>query len=184
MPFPPSTPSTAYPHHRQVAPLATSSSSPLAISTASATAPSVSKDRPLTSTLLLKLNAGALDPKIAALEQAINDRNTLSAQNAQLWKLIEKQRAGYNKILKELERVRGERDAFKAKLGLSTSNSSGGGDRRRRSNDVERPSKQSVADKSLSSRAESDTDHSRQAVARHNSDDQRTFTLSLRKIVD
>jgi len=58
---------------------------------------------------LLKQHASASDPRTAALEQAVNDRNVLSAQNAQLWKLIEKQRAGYNQILKELERIRGER---------------------------------------------------------------------------
>lgn len=59
----------------------------------------------------------SLDPKYAALEQAVSERNTLSSQNAQLWKLIEKQRSGYNQILKELERVRTERDIYKSKLG-------------------------------------------------------------------
>lgn len=44
------------------------------------------------------------------------DRNVLSGQNAQLWKLIEKQRAGYTQLMKELERVRGERDAYKSRL--------------------------------------------------------------------
>lgn len=34
----------------------------------------------------------------------------LLTQNAQLWKLIEKQRSGYANVLRELERVRGERD--------------------------------------------------------------------------
>jgi RalA-binding protein 1 len=76
---------------------------------------------PLTSELLISTHSAAPDPKLAALEQAINERNTLSAQNAQLWKLIEKQRAGYNKILKELERIRGERDSYKAKLGIGNS---------------------------------------------------------------
>lgn len=54
----------------------------------------------------------------AALEQAVNDRNVLSAQNTQLWKLIEKQRTGYNQIMKELERIRNERDTYKAKLSM------------------------------------------------------------------
>ncbi|KAF9449937.1 hypothetical protein P691DRAFT_702208 [Macrolepiota fuliginosa MF-IS2] len=53
---------------------------------------------------------------MAALDQAVNERNILSAQNTQLWKLIEKQRSGYNQILKELERIRGERDAYKSKI--------------------------------------------------------------------
>ena len=53
---------------------------------------------------------------MAALESAVSDRNTLSGQNSQLWKLIEKQRAGYTQLMKELERVRGERDAYKSRL--------------------------------------------------------------------
>lgn len=44
------------------------------------------------------------------------DRNVLAGQNSQLWKLIEKQRAGYTQLMKELERVRGERDAYKSRL--------------------------------------------------------------------
>ena len=53
---------------------------------------------------------------MAALEQVISERNVLSSQNSQLWKLVEKQRSGYSQILKELERVRSERDTFKARL--------------------------------------------------------------------
>ncbi|KAJ7126609.1 hypothetical protein C8R43DRAFT_829556, partial [Mycena crocata] len=70
----------------------------------------------LTLDALLNAHASSQDPKLAALEQAVAERNTLSSQNTQLWKLIEKQRAGYNQILKELERVRSERDGYKAKL--------------------------------------------------------------------
>ncbi|KAJ6485964.1 hypothetical protein C8R45DRAFT_792115, partial [Mycena sanguinolenta] len=65
---------------------------------------------------LLSTHAAAQDPKLAALDQAVSERNVLSSQNTQLWKLIEKQRSGYNQILKELERVRGERDGYKTKL--------------------------------------------------------------------
>ncbi|KAJ7355502.1 hypothetical protein DFH08DRAFT_647963, partial [Mycena albidolilacea] len=70
----------------------------------------------LTLDALLNAHAGAQDPKLASLDQAVAERNVLSSQNAQLWKLIEKQRTGYNQILKELERVRGERDGYKSKL--------------------------------------------------------------------
>ena len=56
------------------------------------------------------------NPPVAALEQVISERNVLSSQNSQLWKLVEKQRSGYSQILKELERVRSERDTFKARL--------------------------------------------------------------------
>lgn len=65
---------------------------------------------------VLKQNATASDPKGAALDQVVAERNSLSAQNAQLWKLIEKQRTGYSQILKELERIRAERDSYKSKL--------------------------------------------------------------------
>ena len=56
------------------------------------------------------------NPPMAALEQVISERNVLSSQNSQLWKLVEKQRSGYSQILKELERVRSERDTFKTRL--------------------------------------------------------------------
>ncbi|KAF8343429.1 hypothetical protein F5887DRAFT_972854 [Amanita rubescens] len=85
--------------------------------------PSSSSSHPLSADALLKTHSAAHDPKLAALEQAISERNNLSAQNSQLWKLIEKQRAGYNHILKELDRIRGERDTYKAKLGISNSSS-------------------------------------------------------------
>lgn len=78
---------------------------------------------------VLRQHAAASDPKAAALDHVVAERNTLSSQNSQLWKLIEKQRAGYNQILKELERIRSERDSYKAKLaalsgGASSSSSS------------------------------------------------------------
>lgn len=68
---------------------------------------------------LVASHSKASDPKMAALEAILQERNTLASQNAQLWKLIEKQRSGYNQILKELERVRGERDAYRTKLGVN-----------------------------------------------------------------
>ncbi|KAL0067136.1 Rho GTPase activating protein [Marasmius tenuissimus] len=74
---------------------------------------------PLTLDGLLELHSRAPNPQLAALDQAVSERNLLSSQNAQLWKLIEKQRAGYNQILKELERVRNERDTYKARLNVA-----------------------------------------------------------------
>lgn len=82
--------------------------------------PSVSSF-PLSADLLINAHTNASDPKLAALEQAISERNSLSAQNTQLWRLLEKQKAGYNQILKELDRIRAERDSYKAKLGIGTS---------------------------------------------------------------
>ncbi|GLB43450.1 putative GTPase-activator protein for Rho-like GTPases [Lyophyllum shimeji] len=144
--------------------------------TSSSSVPPVTKDRPVTSASLLKAHAAAEDPKLAALEQAVNDRNTLSSQNAQLWKLIEKQRAGYNQILKELERVRGERDAYKAKLNGSGGGGSGREDPRHRGSDADRNAKRSFSENvsGIPEQNGSSAGAPRQAMSRHYSDDQPT----------
>ncbi|KAF7291975.1 hypothetical protein MIND_01223200 [Mycena indigotica] len=81
-------------------------------------APTPSPIPPLSSTSLLKkhIAAGAVDPRQAAIEQAQAERSSLHTKNEQLWKLIERQKAGYNQLVEELERARKERDAYKAKL--------------------------------------------------------------------
>ncbi|GJE91091.1 RhoGAP-domain-containing protein [Phanerochaete sordida] len=71
---------------------------------------------PTTVAAVLAMHAGGANPPMAALESAVADRNVLTGQNAQLWKLIEKQRAGYTQIMKELERVRGERELYRSRL--------------------------------------------------------------------
>ena len=78
--------------------------------------PNVPTNQPLTIDGLLATHANTSNPTLAALEAAVNERNSLSAQNTQLWKLIEKQRSGYNHVMKELERLRGERDLYKHRL--------------------------------------------------------------------
>ncbi|EJD48002.1 RhoGAP-domain-containing protein [Auricularia subglabra TFB-10046 SS5] len=60
--------------------------------------------------------AGANGSHAAALDTVLAERNMLSSQNAQLWKLIEKQRASYANAMKDLERIRGERDKAIARL--------------------------------------------------------------------
>lgn len=78
---------------------------------------------PISLETLLVTHANAPNPSLAALDQVLSERNVLSTQNTQLWKLIEKQRAGYNQVLKEIDRVRGERDTYKTRLqaaGMST----------------------------------------------------------------
>ncbi|KAG8967418.1 hypothetical protein FRC03_010034 [Tulasnella sp. 419] len=55
----------------------------------------------------------------AALEAVLAERNILSGQNAQLWKLIEKQRTQTSSVMKELERIRSERDKALAKIDTS-----------------------------------------------------------------
>ncbi|EJF64182.1 hypothetical protein DICSQDRAFT_178675 [Dichomitus squalens LYAD-421 SS1] len=69
--------------------------------------------QPLTVEGLLANNGNSIS---AALDAAVNERNALSAQNTQLWKLIEKQRSGYNHLMKEVERIRGERDLYRNRL--------------------------------------------------------------------
>lgn len=125
---------------------------------------------------LLKQHATAPDPTTAALEQAVNDRNVLSSQNAQLWKLIEKQRAGYNQILKELERIRGERDGYRNKLVALGALPNGSERRQKPSIDrAARPSLDFPTDSLSSSQTQN-----RFPVQRHNSDDTGHFTISVK----
>ncbi|KZO92911.1 RhoGAP-domain-containing protein [Calocera viscosa TUFC12733] len=70
--------------------------------------PSGSKQLSLES--VLALHAGAEEPALAALEQVLGERNTLAGQNAQLWKLIERQRVMQKSLERDAERLRGERD--------------------------------------------------------------------------
>ena len=106
LPFPKSSQPSPVPSGRQIT--SSSTSTHLSLSSSS---PSLS-----TVEALLKEHAATPNPMSAALEHAVNDRNVLTAQNTQLWKLVEKQRTGYNQILKELERIRGERDVYKNRL--------------------------------------------------------------------
>ncbi|KAJ7115983.1 hypothetical protein C8R44DRAFT_793809 [Mycena epipterygia] len=89
--------------------------------TPAASTPPPTLTSPLSVDVLLQAHAAAPDPKLAAIEQATSERSVLTSQNARLWKLIEKQRSGYNEILKELERIRSERDGYKAKLTVAAS---------------------------------------------------------------
>ena len=81
---------------------------------------------PLTTTLTATNLAGnqvslqaALDSvqgnPLVALETILGERNTLSSQNSQLWKIIEKQRGMYNSLHKELDRVKADRDRLQSK---------------------------------------------------------------------
>ncbi|KAI6161727.1 hypothetical protein EDD17DRAFT_657630 [Pisolithus thermaeus] len=98
------------------------SSIPSAASLVSST-PTNPTTQPIALDALLAQHADASNPTLAALEQALSERNVFSSQNTQLWKLIEKQRTGYNQVHRDLERLRVERDAYKSRLqaaGLST----------------------------------------------------------------
>lgn len=79
--------------------------------------------------VLLASHLHATNPTEAALEALLADRNTLSQQNAQLWKFLEKQKTSYASLARDVERIRGERDIYKAKwqklknAGLATTSS-------------------------------------------------------------
>ena len=66
------------------------------------------------------LTASNGDP-LVALETILGERNTLSSQNSQLWKIIEKQRGMYNSLHKELDRVKADRDRLQGKSSGETS---------------------------------------------------------------
>ncbi|TFK71624.1 RhoGAP-domain-containing protein [Pluteus cervinus] len=138
----------------------------------SAGSPSVVANPTITIESLLKAHVASQDPTLAALEQAVGERNTLSAQNAQLWKLIEKQRAAYTQILKDLERVRGERDSYKVKI-----NALAGGHHVAGKDKSNKPMPHDSPSGRISESSASDYGHSlhtRDTPPRHNSDDQAT----------
>ncbi|THH20279.1 hypothetical protein EW146_g1037 [Bondarzewia mesenterica] len=72
-------------------------------------------DRNLRRVAFSSVHANSSNPAIAALT-ILAECNTLSSQNAQLWKHIAKHRTAYSHVNKGLERVRAERDAYRAKL--------------------------------------------------------------------
>ncbi|KAF9478273.1 hypothetical protein BDN70DRAFT_880139 [Pholiota conissans] len=119
---------------------------------------------------LLKQHASSPDPTRAALEQVVADRNVLSSQNIQLWKLIEKQRTGYNQILKELERIRSERDSYKAKLVALNAVPNGSSDKRQKTPN-ERSSRPSLDTVSSFSSTNQHASQNRGNMPRHSSDD-------------
>jgi len=115
-PFPQSAQPSPAPSSRQIT-SSSASNSYTHLPLSSSPSPSVQVSPQITTVeSLLKQHVAAPDPMSAALEHAVNERNVLTAQNTQLWKLIDKQRTGYNQILKELERIRGERDVYKNRL--------------------------------------------------------------------
>jgi len=115
------------------------------------------------------------NPPMAALEQVISERNVLSSQNSQLWKLVEKQRSGYSQILKELERVRSERDTFKARLTSLGENPDHilKKQKTRKGSHSGNTLKPSLSHSGLRSEdhPKATSEHPRQAMARHQSED-------------
>lgn len=86
-------------------------------STSSVTTPSSGRPSlPVSLDTVLAAHANAPDPIRAALEHLIADRNSVAAQNSQLWKLIEKQRSATTQLNRDNDRIRTEREAYKSKL--------------------------------------------------------------------
>lgn len=164
-PFPQSAQPSPGPSLRQTA---TSSASNSVTSLPFSTSPSPSSPQTITVDALLKQFATSSDPKSAALDQAVADRNVLSAQNSQLWKLIEKQRTGYNQILKELERIRAERDTYKVRLISLTGTAPNGAASDKRQKPPSERSRPSLDSTSLPSVAPLAP---KNPAPRHNSDD-------------
>lgn len=127
---------------------------------------------PISLETLLSLHANTPNPHLAALDQALSERNIFSAQNTQLWKLIEKQRSGYNQVLKELERLRTERDAYKACLQAAGL----GVDLVRK--DKLKPLRPSASNAAMSTTSENRSLDPRAAMVRHLSDTSGTSSLS------
>ncbi|KAL5536928.1 BEM3 [Sanghuangporus sanghuang] len=65
---------------------------------------------------VLAAHASASDPLRAALESVLHERNTLSAQNSQLWNHLKKQRNNYQMAASDVKRIRAERDQLRARL--------------------------------------------------------------------
>lgn len=64
----------------------------------------------------LAAHANARDPARAALEAILQERNTLSYQNSQLWNHLKKQRSNYQAAAVDLKRIRAERESLRTKL--------------------------------------------------------------------
>lgn len=123
---------------------------------------------PISLDALLAQHASAPNPHLAALDQALSERNIFSAQNTQLWKLIEKQRSAYNHVLKELERMRTERDTFKTRLqaaGLSVEFA-----KKDKDKDKPKPLRPSASNLAISSSSENGPFDPRETMVRHVSD--------------
>jgi RalA-binding protein 1 len=145
---------------------------------------SVTQNQPVTVDSLLQTHANASSPPLAALEQAVSERNLLSSQNSQLWKLIEKSRSGYNHLLKDLERVRGERDAYKSKAQALAANMESSAWNEGERNAMSNSASQGVFDASASSSSSSSSSPSvsRLVPTRARSEDQSMYCPCLTAI--
>lgn len=118
----------------------------------SSSIPPPTSNAPTTVQALLAVHASPL----AALEQAVTERNAICGQNAQLWKLMEKQRGAQTNLLKDLERIRAERDMLRKQLLVISG--SGGEQRRQRSLERERKPTQNPSSYSPSPSPGGDTE--------------------------
>ncbi|KAF8605862.1 RhoGAP-domain-containing protein [Ceratobasidium sp. AG-I] len=99
----------------------------------------------------------------SALTMLLDERNSAAQQNAQLWRVIEKQKSNLASATKDLERIRAERERYR-RLFEETTTASGSGSELERRPPQGRPSNRAVS----GVRAVS---HSRAPIFRHQSDD-------------
>lgn len=157
-----------------------SSSATLGASSSSGTAPPIPTGSAMTMEAAMASHLGMPNPVHSALETILSERNQLSSQNAQLWKLIEKQRSAYSRMLKDLERIRNERDSYKARLQTSAppdikslKGSVSSSHMHSHSYEKERPSMESQASGSSHSNL-----NPRMGIVRHQSDDPGVYLCS------
>ncbi|EJD07549.1 RhoGAP-domain-containing protein [Fomitiporia mediterranea MF3/22] len=127
----------------------------------------------------LAAHASTPDPVRAALDSVLQERNTLSAQNSQLWNHLKKQRNNYQLAVGDVKRIRAERDALRAKL-AKYEHPSGGehfDDKRQRPSTSNSPAESNVDTKGVAS-PESGHHHypiPKSKVSRHHSEDRPVF---------
>lgn len=93
----------------------------------------------------------------------LEERNTVAQQNAQLWRVIEKQKSSLASATKDLERIRAERERYR-RLFEETTTASGSG------SELERRPHQARASSRVISGART-VSGTRAPMSRHQSDD-------------
>lgn len=111
-----------HPHPQRAPPPIPTSTAPVASSSSSISS------QPLTVDALLAATPNR-DP-LLALESLLAERNSLTAQNQQLWKLIEKQKTMYNNATRELDRLRAATDRNGPPVDSLAASTSSGNSRR------------------------------------------------------
>ncbi|KAH8116426.1 RhoGAP-domain-containing protein [Phellopilus nigrolimitatus] len=123
----------------------------------------------------LAAHAAAPDPMRAALETALQERNSLSAQNSQLWNHLKKQRNNYQLAAADVKRIRAERDALRLRLAKFEHADGEQQDDRRlvrpSTSTAHMPANTSIDENRIAESTVSESNHSRHKSGRHHSED-------------